>query len=481
MAETTIIVLAAGEGKRMRSATPKVLHSILGRSLVGHVLHAADAVGAHQTLVVVGHGADAVGAHIADIAPKAQTVLQAEQLGTGHAVRIALESAPQTSGVVVVVYGDTPLLRGETLQALVDTHLASGAAATVMTADVADPTGLGRIVRDSDGGLAAIVEQRDASPEQLAITEINAGMYAFDADALRGAIGRLSRQNDQGEEYLTDVIGLLRGDGRSVGMFVVPDADEALGVNDRAQLAALAAIMRDRVNRAWMRSGVTMIDPATTWIDVTVAVAADALIEPNTQLRGSTEIGAHATIGPDTTLTDVHVGTRASVIRTHGSGAWVGEGASVGPYAYLRPGTSLGEAAKIGTFVETKNARIGRSSKVPHLTYVGDATIGEQANIGAGTIFANYDGVNKHHTTIGDAAFVGSDTSLVAPVTVGDGAYVAAGSAIAKDVPPGSLGVTRAPQRNIEGWVARKRPGTKSAAAAERSATTPISDEPGEA
>jgi bifunctional UDP-N-acetylglucosamine pyrophosphorylase/glucosamine-1-phosphate N-acetyltransferase len=482
MGEITIIVLAAGEGKRMRSATPKMLHSMLGRTLVGHVLHAAEAVEASQTLVVVGHGADAVSAHVTDIAPKAQTVLQAEQLGTGHAVRIALDAAPGTTGVVVVVYGDTPLLRGETLQELLETHHTSGVAATVMTAEVADPTGLGRIVRDSDGQLEAIVEQRDASAEQRRITEINAGMYAFDAEALRAAIGRLSRQNDQGEEYLTDVIGLLRADGRAVGVYVVPDPDEALGVNDRAQLAALAAILRDRVNGAWMRSGVTMIDPATTWIDVTVRVGADAMIEPNTQLRGSTEVGPGATVGPDTTLTDVHVGVGASVVRTHGSGSRIGDGATVGPYAYLRPGTVLGETAKIGTFVETKNARIGKSSKVPHLTYVGDATIGVDANIGAGTIFANYDGVNKHHTTIGDAAFVGSDTALVAPVTIGAGAYVAAGSAVAEDVPAGSLGMTRAPQRNIEGWVARRRPGTKSAEAAERAAdAAPIPDEPGEA
>ena len=481
MGEITIIVLAAGEGKRMRSATPKVLHSMLGRTLVGHVLHAADAVGAHQTLVVVGHGAEAVTAHIGDIAPKAQTVLQAEQHGTGHAVRIALAAAPRVTGDVVVVYGDTPLLRGETLQALLATHRSAGSAATVMTADVADPTGLGRIVRDAAGDLSAIVEQRDASADQLAITEINAGMYAFDAAALREAIGRLSRDNDQGEEYLTDVIGLLRDGGRPVGTFVVGDPDEALGANDRAQLAALATIMRDRVNDELMRSGVTMIDPASTWIDVSVTVGNDALIEPNTQLRGSTEIGAGAVVGPDTTLTNVHVGERASVVRTHGSDAWIGDRASVGPFAYLRPGTSLDASGKIGTFVETKNARIGSGAKVPHLTYVGDATIGAHANIGAGTIFANYDGVNKHHTTIGEAAFVGSDTSLVAPVTVGDGAYVAAGSAIAKDVPAGSLGVTRAPQRNIEGWVARKRPGTKSAAAADRAAETAIPDEPGEA
>ncbi len=480
MSETTVIVLAAGEGKRMRSATPKVLHSMLGRTLLGHVLQAVEAVGASQTVVVTGHGAEQVNAHVSEIAPKAQPVLQAEQLGTGHAVRVALEAVPAEPGVVLVVYGDTPLLRGETLRALLAAHRNSRAVATVMTADVADPTGLGRIIRDPDGGLAAIVEHRDATDEQRSIHEVNAGMYAFDAEALRSEIGRLSRDNDQGEEYLTDVIGQFRDGGRAVAVFEVDDPAEALGVNDRVQLAELAAIMRDRVNGAWMRSGVTIVDPATSWIDATVRIDQDVVIEPHTQLHGETTISAGATVGPDTTLTDCRVGGGASVVRTHGSGATIGDGASVGPFAYLRPGTVLGERGKIGAFVETKNAQIGRASKVPHLTYVGDATIGEHANIGAGTIFANYDGVNKHHTTIGDAAFVGSNTSLAAPVTVGDGAFVGAGSAIAKDVPPGALAVTRAPQRNIEGWTARKRPGTKSAAAAE-AASTPSTNAAGAA
>jgi bifunctional UDP-N-acetylglucosamine pyrophosphorylase/glucosamine-1-phosphate N-acetyltransferase len=306
------------------------------------------------------------------------------------------------------------------------------------------------------------------SVTEAAITEVNTGLYAFQADALRDALGKISSDNAQGEEYLTDVIGLLIAAGHGVEAVVAADANETFGCNDRAQLADLRNLLRDRVNGEIMRAGVTLMDPATTWIDVTVTVGLDATIEPNTQLRGATVIADGALVGPDTTLTDVTVGAGAHVVRTHGSNANIGAAASVGPFAYLRPGTELGDAAKIGTFVETKNARIGRSSKVPHLSYVGDATIGEHANIGAATIFVNYDGVNKHHTTIGDGAFVGCDTSLIAPATVGDGAYIAAGSAISGTVAPGVLAVTRAPLRTIDGWVARKRPGTRSAAAAAR-------------
>jgi bifunctional UDP-N-acetylglucosamine pyrophosphorylase / glucosamine-1-phosphate N-acetyltransferase len=468
MSETrTVIVLAAGEGKRMRSALPKPLHPLLGRSMIGHVLHATAPLGALHTLVVVGHGADAVRDHVNDIAPKAQTVLQAEQHGTGHAARLALEAVPDVSGTVVVICADTPLLRPETLLDLVGGRESASAAATVLSARVADPSGLGRIVRDEDGSLRGIVEDRDATDEQRAVNEINSGMYAFDAAALRDALGRLTRDNAQGEEYLTDVLAILAADGGKVGAIVASDPDEVLGVNDRAQLAACAAIMRDRVNGDLMRSGVTMIDPATTWVDVTVTVGRDALIEPNTQLRGATSIGEGASIGPDTTLLDVYVGPGASVIRTHATEAEIGPRATVGPFSFLRPGTRLGDKGKIGAYVETKNAVIGDRTKVPHLSYVGDATIGVDANIGAGTIFVNYDGVNKNHTTVGDAAFIGCDTSLVAPVTVGDGAYVAAGSAVTKDVPPGALAVSRASQRDIEGWVRRRRAGTKSAKAAE--------------
>jgi bifunctional UDP-N-acetylglucosamine pyrophosphorylase/glucosamine-1-phosphate N-acetyltransferase len=332
---------------------------------------------------------------------------------------------------------------------------------------VADPTGLGRII-SGEKGLERIVEERDATAAERAIREINAGAYAFEAGLLRDVLSRLSTDNDQGEEYLTDVLGLLVGAGHPVGTHLTDDSDEALGINDRVQLAQLRAILRDRVNEDWMRAGVTIIDPATTWLEVTVRLGRDVVIEPNTQLRGATTVGEAALIGPDTMLTDVSVGAGASVVRTHGSGATIGDGASVGPFAYLRPGTSLGADGKIGTFVETKNAKIGTGSKVPHLSYIGDATIGEHTNIGAASVTVNYDGVAKHHTVIGDHARTGADNMFVAPVEVGDGAYTAAGSVIVKDVPPGALGVARGQQRNIEGWTESRRANTPAAEAAKR-------------
>lgn len=452
----------------MKSATPKVLHPLLGRTLVGHVLAAASAAGADRTIVVVGHKAEQVEAHLAEIAPEATAVLQAQQNGTGHAVRIALEAAPDLSGTVIVLNGDVPLLRAETVASLVAAHESQARGATVLAAEVPDPAGLGRIVRDASGNLERIVEERDASPRERAIREINAGIYAFDAAALREALGKLSTDNDQGEEYLTDVFGLLASVGRAVGVFVAPDAEETLGCNDRAELASLRALLRDRVNTAWMRSGVSILDPATTWIDVTVSLEPDAVVDQNSQLVGSTSVAAGAVVGPDTTLIDTTVGAGATVLRTHSIGAEVGPAASVGPFSFLRPGTRLARKSKVGGFVETKNAELGEGAKVPHLSYVGDASIGARANIGAGTIFANYDGVRKSRTTVGEAAFVGSDTVLIAPVEVGPGAYVAAGSAIAQDVPSGELGVSRAQQRNVEGWTSRRRPGTVSAEAAER-------------
>ncbi|GAA1735047.1 bifunctional UDP-N-acetylglucosamine diphosphorylase/glucosamine-1-phosphate N-acetyltransferase GlmU [Luedemannella helvata] len=462
----TVIVLAAGEGKRMKSSLPKVLHPVLGRTLLGHVLAAAEPAGAGTTAVVVGHGADQVRAHLAEVAPDATTVLQAQQRGTGHAARVAMEATGTATGTVLVINGDVPLLRARTLVNLIETHEAGGAAATVLTAEVADPTGLGRIVRDAAGGVEAIVEERDATAAQRAIVEINAGVYVFDAALLGVALTKLNTQNAQGEEYLTDVIRLLVDAGHPVGAHRAADATEALGANDRAELATLRALLRDRINGDLMRSGVTMIDPTTTWVDVTVSVGRDAVIEPNTQLRGATVVGEGALVGPDTTLLDTTVGDGASVVRSHALGAEVGPGASVGPFAYLRPGTRLARKAKVGTFVETKNASLGEGAKIPHLTYAGDATVGAGANVGAGVIFANYDGVRKHQTVIGESAFIGCDSTLVAPVEVGAGAYVGAGTTVVKPVPPGALGVARTPQRTVDGWVERKRPGTRSAAAA---------------
>lgn len=470
----TVIVLAAGEGKRMRSTLPKVLHPLLGRTMLGHVLAAVagavageQSAGAPRTLVVVGNGADQVRAHLAQIAPRAETVLQAQQHGTGHAVRVALAACGEVQGTVVVLSGDAPLLSAQTIRDLVAHHESAGAAATVLTAEVAVPRGLGRIVRDSGGAPVGIVEERDATPPQRAIREINGGAYAFDAAALRTALGKLSRNNDQGEEYLTDVFGLLLDAGLSLAAYQAADPTETLGANDRAGLAVLRAHLRDRVNHDWLCAGVTIIDPTTTWIDVTATLGADALIEPNTHLRGSTSIASGAVVGPDTTIVDSAIGAGASVIRAHVLNSVVGEDALVGPYAYLRPGTVLATRAKIGTFVEAKAAQLGAGAKVPHLTYVGDATIGAGTNIGASSVFVNYDGVNKHRTTIGAHARTGSDNMFVAPVTVGDGAYTAAGSVITEDVPPGAMAVARARQRNIEGWVARRRAGTPAAVAAQ--------------
>ncbi|MDT5042214.1 MAG: bifunctional UDP-N-acetylglucosamine pyrophosphorylase / glucosamine-phosphate N-acetyltransferase [Actinoplanes sp.] len=452
----------------MKSATQKMLHSLLGRTLIGHVLTAAEAARAERTIVVVGHQAEQVEAHLSEIAPGATPVLQAHQRGTGHAVRIALEAVPEATGTVVVLNGDVPLLRPETVAALIAAHEQGQVGATVLTAEVPDPTGLGRIVRGSAGNLERIVEERDASPEVRALREINAGIYAFDAVLLREALGKLSADNDQGEEYLTDVFGLLAAVGHPVGVYVAADAVETLGCNDRAELARLRALLRDRVNDAWMRAGVSILDPATTWIDVTVRLSPDAEIDQNSQLLGATSVAAGAVVGPDSTLIDTTVGEGAVVLRTHSIGAQIGPEATVGPFSYLRPGTKLGRKAKVGGFVETKNSELGDGAKVPHLSYVGDAQIGAKSNIGAGTIFANYDGVQKHRTIVGEAAFVGSDTVLIAPVEIGPGAYVAAGSAIQQDVPAGALGVTRAPQRAIEGWTQRRRPGSTSAAAAAR-------------
>jgi bifunctional UDP-N-acetylglucosamine pyrophosphorylase/glucosamine-1-phosphate N-acetyltransferase len=462
-----VVVLAAGQGTRMRSSTPKVLHTLGGRSLLGHVLAAAEPLNAGATVVVVGAGRAMVEEHLADVLPAAMPVVQEEQRGSGHAAAVALAALPDLDGPILLVNGDAPLLRAETVTGLVAAHLAAGSALTVLTAKVADPTGLGRIVRDAGGAVRAIVEERDATDEQRAIREINAGVYIGDAAAIRSALGRIDADNAQGEQYFTDVLGLLVDEGAPVGGHVAADPDDVLGCNDRAELAARRRTLNDRVLVDLMRSGVTVIDPLTTWVDVTCSVGPDAVLEPGTQLRGSTSVASGAVVGPDTTLVDTEVAEDASVVRSHVLGAVIGAGATVGPFGYLRPGTRLARGAKVGAFVETKNVEVGEDSKVPHLSYVGDATIGRGSNIGAATVFVNYDGVAKHHTTVGDHVRVGSDTMLVAPVTVGDGAYTAAGSVITSDVPPGAMAVARAPQRNVAGWVRRRRPGTPAAKAAE--------------
>ncbi len=453
----------------MKSATPKVLHQICGRSLVGHVLAAARELKPENLVVVVGHAREQVTAHLTETDPAVRTAVQEQQNGTGHAVRMGLEElGGDVTGTVVVVCGDTPLLTADTLRALAETHHADGNAVTVLTAEVPDATGYGRIVRDAaSGAVTAIVEHKDASAEQRAILEINSGVFAFDGRLLADALTKVRKNNSQGEEYLTDVLGILREAGHRVGASVAGDHREIAGINNRVQLAEARRILNDRLLTLAMLDGVTVVDPATTWVDVTVTFERDAVVHPGTQLSGATHLGEGAEVGPNSRLKDTKVGAGARVDNTVADGAVVGAQASVGPYAYLRPGTRLGAKGKIGTYVETKNARIGEGTKVPHLSYVGDATIGEGTNIGAASVFVNYDGQDKHHTTIGSHCRTGSDNMFVAPVTVGDGAYTAAGSVITKDVPPGSLAVARGQQRNIEGWVARKRPGSAAARAAE--------------
>jgi bifunctional UDP-N-acetylglucosamine pyrophosphorylase/glucosamine-1-phosphate N-acetyltransferase len=418
--------------------------------------------------VVVGAGREQVEQHLADVAPEARAVVQTEQRGSGHAAAVALEALPGLEGPVLLLNGDAPLLRPETVRALVAAHVRTGEALTVLTAVVDDPTGLGRIVRDERGDVRAIVEERDATAEQDAIAEINAGVYVADAASLRSALARLSTDNDQGEQYLTDVLGLLVSDGKRVAGVPADDPDDVLGCNDRRELADRRRQLNDRVLDELMRAGVTVVDPQTTWVDVTASVAPDAVLHPGVQLHGSTTVATGAEVGPDSTLVDTSVGAGARVVRAHCAQAEIGPRVDVGPFAYLRPGTRLAAGAKVGTFVETKNAEIGEGSKVPHLSYVGDATIGEGTNIGAATVFVNYDGVAKHRTTIGAHARTGADNMFVAPITIGDGAYTAAGSVITTDVPPGAMAVARAHQRNVAGWVGRRRPGTPAAEAAER-------------
>jgi bifunctional UDP-N-acetylglucosamine pyrophosphorylase/glucosamine-1-phosphate N-acetyltransferase len=369
---------------------------------------------------------------------------------------------------VVVTNGDHPLLRGETLQALVRVHEGEGNAATVLTTEMPDATGYGRMVRAADGSVEAIVEHKDATDAQRAINEINVGMYAFDGALLADALKRVTTDNAGGEEYLTDVVAIVREDGHRAGAHLVADWVETQGVNDKVQLAQARRQLNDRILEAHMRAGVTNVDPASTWIDVGVTAEPDAEIHPGTQLHGTTHLGEGSRVGPGCTLTDTTVGEGATVINAVCVEAEIGPEASVGPYAYLRPGTRLARKAKIGTYVETKNADIGEGTKVPHLTYVGDAEIGAGSNIGASSVFVNYDGVHKHRSVIGSHVKVGSDNMIVAPVTVGDGAYTAAGSVIVQDVPPGAMAVARARQRNVEGWVERRRPGTPAAEAARR-------------
>ncbi len=492
-----VVVLAAGAGTRMKSRTPKVLHRIGGRSLLGHVLTAARGLEPERLAVVVRHERDLVAAHALEVDDAVVLVDQDEVPGTGRAVQCALtaldlaaqaepngnsgrrHAADVLAGSVLVTAGDTPLLDAGTLGELVHAHEADGNAVTILTTTVEKPQGYGRILREG-GAVVGVVEERDATDEQRAIREINTSTYVFDAAVLRDALGQIGQDNDQGEVYLTDVVALAHEAGLPVRAVSVEDSWLVEGVNDRVQLSVLGAELNRRVLEDWMREGVTVVDPATTWVDVTVELAPDVTLLPGTQLHGRTVVGEGATVGPDTTLTDVRVGPGATVIRTHGSGAEIGEDAAVGPFTYVRPGTRLGPEGKIGAFYETKNVQVGRGSKLSHLGYAGDAVIGEHTNIGCGNITANYDGEHKHPTVIGSHVRTSSATVFVAPVEIGDGAYTGAGAIIREDVPPGALSVPDHGQRTMPGWVSRRRPESASAeAAAQALDTSQPTDGPG--
>jgi bifunctional UDP-N-acetylglucosamine pyrophosphorylase/glucosamine-1-phosphate N-acetyltransferase len=470
-----VVVLAAGQGTRMKSSLPKVLHAIGGRPLVGHVVATARALAPESVLVVVRHERDRVAAAVE--AGDVTVVDQDEIPGTGRAVEIALEALPGFEGDVLVLSGDVPLLEAETLASLIHAHRASGAAATVLSAVLDDATGYGRVIRDADGLVARIVEQKDATDDERSVTEINAGVYVFRAPALRAQLSLVGTANAQGEKYLTDVVGLLREARELVAAAAAPDAATALGVNDRVQLSEAGALLNARTVRRWQLEGVTIVDPATTWIDVDATLAPDVTVLPNTQILRATTVATGAVIGPDTTLVDCEVGEGATVKRTDATLAVIGAGATVGPFSYLRPGTVLGANGKIGTFVETKNSTIGEGSKVPHLSYIGDTTIGAHVNLGAGAITANYDDLAKHRTEIGDEVHTGSHNVFVAPVRIGDGAKTGAGAVIRKDVPAGALALSVAPQRNVEGWVEKNRPGTGAAEVAAKARSAQKADD----
>jgi len=448
------VILAAGKGTRMKSKLPKVLHKICGDTMISHVINAVAAAGVKKTIVVVGHGADRV---TSEVAGRAQVALQEEQLGTAHAL---MQAAPYLSGFqgeILVLCGDTPLIEASTLLDLYHSHTEAGSDATVLTATVADPAGYGRVVRNDRGDLVKIVEQKDAAPEEKQIREINTGIYCFAAAGLFEALNRLAPNNAQGEYYLTDILEMYISEGRRVGAVRLDDPIEIMGINDRVQLAEAEKHMRGRILNELMLSGVTIIDPLSTFVDKQVRVGRDTVIYPFTFIEGDTIIGEDCVIGPNTRLINSVVGNGVSIQNSLVTESCMGDLCSIGPFAYLRPGTELARGVKVGNFSEIKKSTIGEGSKVPHLSYVGDATIGRNVNIGAGTITCNYDGHNKWPTRIGDGAFIGSNTNLVAPVNIGAGAVTGAGSTITKDVPAGALGVERAKQKNVLNWADREK------------------------
>ena len=462
-----VVVLAAGEGTRMKSKNSKVLHEIAGRSIIHNLLTAVEPLSPKNLTVVVGAHKDEVIDHLKKVAPKAKTVFQEKRDGTGGATQLAL-AEHKGDGTVLILAGDTPLLTTQTLEEFMAAHQSEKSVASVLTALLPDPAGYGRIIRGDNSSILKIVEEKDASDSEKEIDEINTGVYLFELKVLKEVIGKLKNNNSQKELYLTDVISLITAEGKTAQAILSNDYTETLGINDRTQLAECAAIMRDRINHQHMLNGVTIIDPTTTWIDVDVKIEADVVIYPGTAITGKSTIKANAVIGPRTTLVSCTVAEGAKVVESNCTEASIGKEVKVGPFTYLRKGTVLANESKAGAFVEIKNSTVGKGSKVAHLSYVGDAEIGEESNIGAATVFVNYDGEKKHQTKIGDQVRIGSDTMLVAPVTVGDGAYTAAGSIINEDVPAGAIGIGRARQVNILGWVLKKRKDSKSAAAAKK-------------
>lgn len=449
MNNTAAIILAAGKGTRMRSKTPKVLHKVAGKPLVWHVINAAQGAGVKEVVVVVGHGAEGVKNTLGE---GIKFALQSEQLGTGHAVMQAKDVLSPEIENVLVLCGDTPLLEAVTLEKLIQTHLAKKAACTILSAQVTNPTGYGRIIRGDGGKVLKIVEEKDADESQKAIKEINSGTYCFTKNELFKALAKITPDNAQGEYYLTDVISVLSDVNLGVFSCIADNPKEIQGVNDRVHLAAAEKVLRMRKNIALMQNGVTLIDPDTTYIDYDVEIGPDTTIYPFTLLQGDVTIGADCEIGPSTTLKNTSVGENTTITRSVVIDSNIGSGCSVGPFAYLRPGTVLRQDVKIGDFVEVKKSDIDDGSKVPHLSYIGDSTIGKNVNVGAGTITCNYDGKNKWPTVIEDGAFIGSNTNLVAPVKVGKNSVIGAGSTITKDIPQNSLAIARQKQKNILDW-----------------------------
>ena len=442
------LILAAGKGTRMKSKLPKVLHKIGGKPMLQYVIKAAKKVGSTREVVVIGSGAELVEKTISGV----EFALQAEQLGTGHAVLSAKEKFANSEGTVLILCGDTPLLTSELLKDFTDTHEKSKCAATVLTAEMPDAAGYGRVIREEDGSLKKIVEDKDATDDEKKIREVNAGVYCFDVQKLFNALSKVNNNNSQGEYYLPDVLPILKEEGEKIGAFKAQYCIETIGINTREQLAAADKALRMRKEKELMESGVTIIDPNTTFIDDDVKIGQDTIIYPNTYIEGNTTIGEDCEIGPNVRFTDMRIGNKVKIQFSYCHEAEILDGVTMGPYVHIRPGTTIGENVKIGNFVEVKNSNVGEGSKLPHLQYIGDTDMGSGVNIGCGTVTCNYDGKKKYRTNIGDNAFIGCNTNLVAPVTVGTGAYIGAGSTITKNVPNENLAIARAKQVNIEVW-----------------------------